>query len=39
MRVVFDTNILVLYFKGNPARAILEAAFTGFPETRLLFFY
>ena len=39
MRVVFDTNILVLYFKGNPARAILEAAFTGVPETRFSFFY
>lgn len=39
MRVVFDTNILVLYFKGNPARAILEAAFTGSPATRLSFFY
>lgn len=39
MRVVFDTNILVLYFKGNPARDLLEAAFTGSPATRLSFYY
>ena len=39
MRVVFDTNILVLYFKGNPSRAILEAAFTGSPATRFSFYY
>ena len=39
MRMVFDTNILVLYFKGNPARALLEAAFTGSPATRLSFYY
>ncbi|MEW6756322.1 MAG: PIN domain-containing protein [Candidatus Latescibacterota bacterium] len=36
---MFDTNLLVLYFKGNPARAILEAAFTGLPGTRLSFSY
>lgn len=39
MRVVFDTNILVLYLLGDPATAIMEAAFTGFPVERLSFFY
>ncbi|MCZ6633848.1 MAG: putative toxin-antitoxin system toxin component, PIN family [bacterium] len=39
MRVVFDTNILVLYFKGDPATAILEAAFSGLPVEQLSFFY
>ena len=39
MRVVFDTNILALYFRGNPATAILEAALSGFPEEQLSFYY
>jgi len=36
MRVVFDTNILVLSFLGNPATAIMRAALTTGP---LVFFY
>lgn len=39
MRVVFDTNILVLYLLGGTARAILEAAFSDVPEQPLSFFY
>jgi putative PIN family toxin of toxin-antitoxin system len=39
MRVVFDTNILVLSLLGDPATAILQAAFTGVPVKSLAFYY
>ena len=39
MRVVFDTNLLVLSLMGEPATAILEAAFADAWRERLSFFY
>jgi len=40
MRVVFDTNILVLYLiGGGPAKSILKAALLDIPEKPLSFFY
>ena len=39
MRVVFDTNILVLNFIGTPASDIIDAALSDFPEEQLSFFY
>lgn len=39
MRVVFDTNILVLSLLGDPATAIVQAAFTGVPVKSLAFYY
>jgi predicted nucleic acid-binding protein len=39
MRVVFDTNVFVLYFLGDPAESIVKAALAP-PESRpLSFFY
>ena len=39
MRIVYDTNILVLSQIGNPALAILQAAFTDATEKPLAFYY
>lgn len=39
MRIVFDTNILVLNLIGEPATTIIDAALTGFPVEQLSFFY
>jgi len=39
MRVVFDTNVLVLYLMGEPATSIVEAAFSGLPGEQLSFYY
>ena len=39
MRIVFDTNILVLNFIGRPATDIIDAALSDFPEEQLSFFY
>ena len=39
MRVVFDTNILVLSFHGEPASNIIDAALSEFPMEQLSFFY
>lgn len=38
MRFVFDTNIFVLYFLGDPAESIIKAALAP-PESRPLSFY
>ena len=39
MRVVFDTNILVLSQLGKPATDIMRAATKGTPSVTLAFFY
>jgi putative PIN family toxin of toxin-antitoxin system len=39
MRVVFDTNILILAQLGEPATSIMQAAFTGIPNESLAFYY
>ena len=39
MRVVFDTNILVLYLMGDPATSVVNAAFTGFPVEQFSFYW
>ena len=39
MRVIFDTNILILSMLGDPATAIMQAAFTGIPNPSLAFYF
>lgn len=39
MRVVFDTNLLVLSLMGEPATSILEAAFADTWREQLSFYY